>query len=77
MQHVIVPGQREPLDGADAVTMDQLIANLKQFVPKLQKTTILPDCGHWAQKASLALWGGPVLLRGSPSEGRTWKIPKL
>jgi pimeloyl-ACP methyl ester carboxylesterase len=32
--------------------MDQLIANLKQFVPQLQKTIILPDCGHWTQQES-------------------------
>jgi pimeloyl-ACP methyl ester carboxylesterase len=30
--------------------MDQLIANLKQFVPQLQRTIILPDCGHWTQQ---------------------------
>jgi pimeloyl-ACP methyl ester carboxylesterase len=30
--------------------MDQLIPNLKQFVPKLQNTIILPDCGHWTQQ---------------------------
>ena len=30
--------------------MDQLIANLKQFVPKLQKTIMLPGCGHWTQQ---------------------------
>lgn len=30
--------------------MDQLIANLQQFVPKLQQTIILPDCGHWTQQ---------------------------
>jgi pimeloyl-ACP methyl ester carboxylesterase len=30
--------------------MDQLIVNLKQFVPKLQQTIILPDCGHWTQQ---------------------------
>jgi pimeloyl-ACP methyl ester carboxylesterase len=29
---------------------DQLIANLKQFVPKLQQTIMLPDCGHWTQQ---------------------------
>ena len=29
---------------------DQLIANLKQFVPKLQQTILLPDCGHWTQQ---------------------------
>ena len=30
--------------------MDQLIANLKHFVPQLQKTILLPDCGHWTQQ---------------------------
>lgn len=30
--------------------VDQLIANLKLFVPQLQKATILPDCGHWTQQ---------------------------
>jgi pimeloyl-ACP methyl ester carboxylesterase len=29
---------------------DQLIANLKHFVPQLQKTILLPDCGHWTQQ---------------------------
>lgn len=29
---------------------EQLIANLGQFVPKLQKTIMLPDCGHWTQQ---------------------------
>ena len=29
---------------------DQLIANLKQYVPKLQQTIMLPDCGHWTQQ---------------------------
>jgi len=27
--------------------MDQVIANLSKNVPKLQKTLILPGCGHW------------------------------
>ena len=30
--------------------MDQLIANLKPFVPKLTKTIMLPGCGHWTQQ---------------------------
>ena len=30
--------------------MDQLIANLKQFVPKLEQTIMLPGCGHWTQQ---------------------------
>ena len=29
---------------------DQLIANLKTFVPKLTKTIMLPGCGHWTQQ---------------------------
>jgi pimeloyl-ACP methyl ester carboxylesterase len=29
---------------------DELIANLKQFVPKLTKTIMLPGCGHWTQQ---------------------------
>ena len=30
--------------------VDQLIANLKLFVPNLTKTIMLPDCGHWTQQ---------------------------
>jgi pimeloyl-ACP methyl ester carboxylesterase len=30
--------------------MDQLIANLKQFVPGLRQTIMLPGCGHWTQQ---------------------------
>ncbi|MBV9873720.1 MAG: alpha/beta hydrolase [Verrucomicrobia bacterium] len=30
--------------------MDYVIANLSQSVPKLQKTLILPGCGHWTQQ---------------------------
>jgi pimeloyl-ACP methyl ester carboxylesterase len=30
--------------------MDQLIPNLSQFVPNLQRTLILPGCGHWTQQ---------------------------
>jgi len=30
--------------------MDQLIANLSKFVPKLQGTIMLPGCGHWTQQ---------------------------
>jgi len=28
----------------------QLIANLKTFVPELRATTMLPGCGHWTQQ---------------------------
>src|SRR3984957_4423088 len=30
--------------------MDQVVANLSKYVPKLQKTLILPGCGHWTQQ---------------------------
>ena len=30
--------------------MDQLIPNLKTFVPNLRKTLMLPGCGHWTQQ---------------------------
>jgi pimeloyl-ACP methyl ester carboxylesterase len=30
--------------------MDQVISNLAKNVPKLQKTLILPGCGHWTQQ---------------------------
>jgi pimeloyl-ACP methyl ester carboxylesterase len=30
--------------------MDQLIPNLKRFVPELRKTVMLPGCGHWTQQ---------------------------
>jgi pimeloyl-ACP methyl ester carboxylesterase len=30
--------------------MDQLIPNLKTFVPNLTKTIMLPGCGHWTQQ---------------------------
>ena len=30
--------------------MDQLIPNLKKFVPNLRETIMLPGCGHWTQQ---------------------------
>ena len=30
--------------------MDQLFANLKSVVPKLEEVIILPGCGHWTQQ---------------------------
>ncbi len=30
--------------------MNQLILNLAQFVPHLQRTRMLPGCGHWTQQ---------------------------
>jgi len=29
---------------------DQLLANLKSFVPGLRKIQMLPGCGHWTQQ---------------------------
>jgi epoxide hydrolase A/B len=34
--------------------MDQIIASLSSFVPRLQKTLILPGCGHWTQQERAA-----------------------
>ena len=30
--------------------MDQVIASLSKFVPRLQGTVVLPGCGHWTQQ---------------------------
>ena len=30
--------------------MDQLLPNLKKFVPELRETIMLPGCGHWTQQ---------------------------
>ena len=30
--------------------MDQLLPNLKKFVPNLRETIMLPGCGHWTQQ---------------------------
>ena len=30
--------------------MDKLIANLREFVPQLRSTIMLPGCGHWTQQ---------------------------
>src|SRR6266542_2523895 len=30
--------------------MDQLIPNLRKFVPGLRRTLVLPGCGHWTQQ---------------------------
>jgi pimeloyl-ACP methyl ester carboxylesterase len=41
-------GDRDPVVAFRG--MDQLIANLKNFVPQLRKTIMLPGCGHWTQQ---------------------------
>ena len=30
--------------------MDQLLAKLSTFAPKLRQTIMLPGCGHWTQQ---------------------------
>jgi epoxide hydrolase A/B len=30
--------------------MDRLLPNLSTFVPKLERTMVLPGCGHWTQQ---------------------------
>ena len=30
--------------------MEQVIANLKTFVPQLRESVMLPGCGHWTQQ---------------------------
>lgn len=46
--------------------MDQLIAKLQHFVPRLTKTIILPGCGHWTQQERSAEVSDAMLefLRG-------------
>ena len=34
--------------------MDQLILNLKNFVPELKETIMLSGCGHWTQQERAA-----------------------
>jgi pimeloyl-ACP methyl ester carboxylesterase len=34
--------------------VDQLLANLAQFVPQLRRTIMLPGCGHWTQQERAA-----------------------
>ncbi len=34
--------------------LQELIANLKRFVPQLKKTIMLPGCGHWTQQERMA-----------------------
>jgi len=43
-----VAGDRDLVMGFKG--MDKLVPALKQFVPELQETIILPDCGHWTQQ---------------------------
>jgi pimeloyl-ACP methyl ester carboxylesterase len=48
--------------------MDQLLANLKRFVPGLRNTLMLPGCGHWTQQERPAEVNAAIIdfLRGLP-----------
>ena len=48
---------------------DQLLANLKNFVPALQKIQMLPGCGHWTQQERPAEVNAALIdfVRGLPS----------
>jgi pimeloyl-ACP methyl ester carboxylesterase len=49
--------------------MDQLLANLKRFVPALRNTTMLAGCGHWTQQERPGEVNAAMIdfLRGLPS----------
>ena len=46
----------------------ELIANLKRFVPELRSTLMLPGCGHWTQQERPAEVNAAMIdfLRGLP-----------
>jgi pimeloyl-ACP methyl ester carboxylesterase len=43
-----IAGDRDPVVRFPG--MDQLLPNLKKFVPNLRETIMLPGCGHWTQQ---------------------------
>jgi pimeloyl-ACP methyl ester carboxylesterase len=49
--------------------MDQLLANLKHFVPALRNIQMLPGCGHWTQQERPSEVNAAIIdfLRGLPS----------
>src|SRR5262245_16328587 len=49
--------------------MDQLLANLKRFVPGLRRTAMLAGCGHWTQQERPAEVNAALLdfLRSLPA----------
>ncbi|MEA2844781.1 MAG: hypothetical protein QOG78_62, partial [Rhodospirillaceae bacterium] len=51
--------------------MDQLLANLKRFVPALRNTLMLPGCGHWTQQERPAEVSTAIIefLRNLPPSG--------
>jgi len=51
--------------------MDQLLANLKRFVPALRNIQMLPGCGHWTQQERPNEVNAAIIdfIRGLPSQG--------
>ena len=45
---ILIAGDRDVVLAFRGI--DQVISNLQKDVPKLQKTLILPECGHWTQQ---------------------------
>jgi pimeloyl-ACP methyl ester carboxylesterase len=47
---------------------DQLISNLKTFVPELKGSLMLPGCGHWTQQERAGEVNAALIefLRGLP-----------
>ena len=45
---LMIVGDRDPVLAFRG--MDQVVADLPNKVPKLQKTLLLPGCGHWTQQ---------------------------
>ena len=45
---ILITGDRDIVLAFRGV--DQVMSNLRNDVPKLQKTLFLPECGHWAQQ---------------------------
>jgi len=43
-----IAGDRDPV--VHFPGMDELIPNLRQFVPQLRKTIMFPGCGHWTEQ---------------------------
>ena len=41
--------------------MEALISNLKNFVPKLEKTVVLKGCGHWTQQERAETVNGEII----------------
>ena len=54
-----IAGERDMVLGFGGT--DKLLASLKQLVPNLRQTLILPGCGHWTQQERPAEVNAAVL----------------